>query len=68
MDLALRQFPRIELDEGRARAIRNGQLLPAPPGLTGDRFCAYDERGGLIALLDNAGGKLKPKKVFSPEP
>ncbi len=65
LDYALKQFNELHLDAGAARAVQQGQFLPAPAGLTTSLVRAYDEHGRLVALLENTDSTLKPKKVFA---
>jgi tRNA pseudouridine55 synthase len=64
-DRGLSHLASVHLDSASARAARHGQSIPAPADLTAPLVRAYDERGSLFAILEQAhGGRLKPKKVL----
>lgn len=65
MDLAVQHLDAAQLDAPRARAIRNGQFIPAPANLTTPLVRAYDENNRFFAILERvSSGELKPKKVL----
>jgi tRNA pseudouridine55 synthase len=65
IDRALAQFDVIHLDNATARGVQQGKFIPMPGYLSTPLVRAYDERGNLVALLENSGSDtLKPKKVF----
>lgn len=65
LDRALLRFDLLHLDNATARAVRQGKFIPMPGNLTTPLVRAYDEQGGLVALLEKADANmLKPKKVF----
>jgi tRNA pseudouridine55 synthase len=74
-DAALSHWPRIDLTEGQATAVRYGQTLAAadvvssPPQDPADGALAraYGPEGGLLAILRYGGGPAvwRPTKVFA---
>jgi tRNA pseudouridine55 synthase len=66
VDRALLAFDMLHLDNATARGVRQGKYVPMPSNLHTTLVRAYDEEGGLVALLERAGANmLKPKKVFT---
>ncbi len=65
MDLAVQHLDAVHLDAAHARAIRNGQVVPAPENLTTPLVRAYDENENFFAILERIAPRtLKPKKVL----
>ncbi len=65
MDVTVSDFDAAHFNENQARALRNGQCVPAPENLTTPLVRAYDERGTFFAILErSANQQLKPKKVL----
>lgn len=65
MDQAVQHLAVAQLDAPGARAIRNGQFIPAPANLTTPLVRAYDENKQFFAILERvSSGELKPKKVL----
>jgi tRNA pseudouridine55 synthase len=65
IDRALSQFDVLHLDNATARGVQQGKFIPTPNNLATPLVRAYNDRGDLVALLENTGtGTLKPKKVF----
>lgn len=67
---ALRGLPVVQLDEGGAAAIGKGQR-PAHPDaarLGSGPAAALDDQGRLVAVVEAAGGVLRPVVVMAPAP
>jgi len=66
IERALLGFDAVHLDNASVRGVRQGRFVPMPAHVNTLLVRAYDEQGGLIALLEKVGvDMLKPKKVFS---
>jgi tRNA pseudouridine55 synthase len=73
MDMAVRDWPEVVLDDDKARRILNGQRIgvpmpppptPPPPGGGGEMWRVYDARRNFIAVARWDGTTLAPVKVF----
>lgn len=66
---ALGHLPSAEIDEAAARRIRNGQAVPAPPESDGAArtasLVAVSAGGELVAVAEQDGELLRPRKVFA---
>lgn len=69
-EMALQEFPRIDLDESQSRAVQNGvwlNLSEELPSAT-DLLRAYDDGSKFLAILEPIAeqpGRWKPLKVFN---
>ncbi len=69
MDFAISQFDQLTIDPTTVRAVQTGKFIDVSANLTTPLVRAYDDRGRLIALLEQVAGKqYKPKKVFEIAP
>lgn len=69
-EMALQEFPRIDLDEPQSRAVQNGVWLNLSEELlnTAGLLRAYDDGGKFLAILEpivEQSGRWKPLKVFN---
>ncbi len=69
-DMALQEFPRVDLDESQSRAVQNGVWLNLSEELlnAADLLRAYDDGGKFLAILEPLAeqtGRWKPLKVFN---
>lgn len=66
-DMALAEYPRVDLTAAEAEDIRHGRLIPidGDPELAGELARAYDPEGRFFAVLQRRGVRWKPHKVLS---
>lgn len=69
-EMALQEFPRIDLDEPQSRAVQNGVWLNLSEELLNiaGLLRAYDDGGKFLAILEpiaEQSGRWKPLKVFN---
>lgn len=67
-DMALAEYPRVDLTAPEAEDIRHGRLIPVDEAreFAGDLARAYDPEGLFFAILERRGIRWKPRKVLSP--
>ncbi len=66
MDLPLRDWPALRLEDHRARAVQNGQSVLAPEAQTSGRHRLLDRQGRLLAWATvDAARRVQPHAVFS---
>ncbi|MDD4924798.1 MAG: tRNA pseudouridine(55) synthase TruB [Dehalococcoidales bacterium] len=69
VDFIMKQWESVTVGDEQERFIRNGVsvILEDTNTIANDKYCAYDEKGSLLAILnfDAATGKWKPQKVFN---
>ena len=69
-EMALQEFPRVELDEPQSRAVQNGVWLTLGESLLNstELLRAYDDGGKFLAILEPIAeqpGRWKPLTVFN---
>lgn len=67
-DMALADYPRVDLTAEEAEDIRHGRLIPVDGEreFAGALARAYDPEGRFFAVLEQRGIRWKPHKVLSP--
>jgi tRNA pseudouridine55 synthase len=70
LDLPVRHWPAVQVDEQQARGLVNGRPLALEVGSTTGWARAYDPAGRLLALLQlmPESGCWQPRRVFPPAP
>jgi tRNA pseudouridine55 synthase len=67
LEEGLAGHPRVAIDEAAAARLRHGQAVPMPDAAPG-RLVALDPAGNAVALVESAGGRLRPLRGFNPAP
>ena len=64
LDMIFKEYDGIELDERRAKRVKNGVRIAAPEAENGKTYRVYDEKGAFLCVSECTDGELVMKKAF----